>query len=414
MNKKVIIVQLLGVVLAQIIGKSYRASVISSEPFPSNYESQSAQSKQDFIWNKALASDGTTGSLPIGIELLHLIAPIWLGGQDFAPVGHNESDQNASGRKKLIHSISKSAKVKFNFESNPFTGVFAEKECIGIMRASSANPATIEKCTPGMGVKIFRDKVPSGNFVAMWDLFGQNYDTNFFSHPFSNHVSDVPEIKSYVTNKTEKESMLEDQYSDQDSVYNSVHINTDAVTVTIDESTKFKVDTGFFKFMKELPLHILGYKFSGFEKNVNMVGLSDLAKYRNNGEKVYNPSAPFALVFKPNPALTSMCHRAPLEGSNFGCLKDIIKGTLLYTIYYVDEPIDKKDVQASDLKLLGTMKSDSEFISSRFMDEEVQFKHVFWTDEIEVLGKQSWNTKITKEFAREDGASKWEALLASM
>ena len=353
MNKKICLIIFLAVAVTYI---AY------DPPFSSGYETQSAQKKQDFIWAKALADKGVPSSFTSQIQLAPQVAPILLGGQDFAPVGHNESDQNAHGRVKLIHSVSKSAKVKFLWNANPFTGAFSEEKSIGIMRASSAQEPKKNATAPGMGIKIFRDKVASGNFVAMWSLFGQN-DANFFKHPFSNHVSDLP---------------------------------------------TFKLDPNW------LPLKVLSSKFKGFDNNINMVGLSDLAKYKNNGQAVANPKAPFALVFKPNPKLTKMCTGVLLEGQNFGCLKDIAKGTLLYTIYYVAEPTDKRSVTMNSLKKLGVMMSDSKFISSKFMDEVVQFKHVFWADEVKALNKQSWNNKISDTFAREDGAEKWEEILAKM
>lgn len=354
MNKKLILVVLFAAAMTYIAYEN---------PFPSSYESQSAQEKQDFIWKRALADNGSFSTYPNWMGHLYLVTPLWLGGQDMNPVGHNESDQNPAGRKKEFHSVAKSAKFKFNFESNPFTGAFAEKECIGIMRSSSSTQPTPENTRPGFGAKIFRDGVPSGSFVAMWDLFGQDNDTNYFTNPLSNHVQVIPD---------------------------------------------FKMSQAWAS------LKILMSKFLAFTKHPNMVGLSDLAKYTNKGEKVANPKAPFEIVFKPNPAMTKMCHNVPLEGDAFGCLKDIAKGTLLYTIYYVDEPIEKKDAKASDLKLLGTMTSDSEFISSKFMDEIVQFKHVFWADEVKILNKQSWDDKITNSFSQEDGAPKWKAFLDAM
>jgi len=274
-----------------------------------------------------------------------------------SPVGHNVSDENALGRIKYIHSVSKSAKVRFNFESNPYTGLFAEKSCIGIMRASSATPPTTSNTAPGIGVKIFRDKVPSANFMAMWSLFGQDNDINFFSHYFSNHVDDLP---------------------------------------------KFMTGAAW------LQLKALIAKFKGYDDKVNMVGLSDLAKYKSDGTSESSPKAPFAIVLKPNPNLKQMCQNAPLEGENFGCFSKIAKGTLLYNIYYVDGPVKKSDVTPSTLKKLGTMTSDSEFVSSKFMDETVQFRHVFWADEVKALGKEEWNNSLDGAFMKEDGASKWE------
>jgi len=354
MNKKLIFVILAAIAVSYL---TY------SSPFSPDYEAGTAQQKQDFIWGKALADNGKLGSFAAPLQLASLIAPLLLGGQDFEPVGHNESDQNAHGRRKLIHSVSKSAKILFNFESNPYTGAFAEKSCLGIIRASAATKPTAADNAPGMAIKLFRDKVPSGNFVAMWSLFGQANDSNFFSHPFSNHVSDIP----------------------------------------------------FFQLGGQwLQLKALSAKFKGQDADINMVGLSDLAKYTNAGAAVSSPKAPFSLVFKPNPALTNMCKDAPLQGENYGCFDRIASGTLLYTVYYTAGPVSKSQASPQNLKKLGTITSASKFVASQFMDETVQFKHVLWADEVKALGMQKWNSALTSTFKREDGAEKWEQTLEKM
>lgn len=354
MNKKLILV------IALAISSVILASHVYSSVFPESYEQKTAQEKRDFIWGKALADNGQPAVFPSDVSSVGLITPVAQGGLDLAPVGNNESDENAPDRVKYIHSVAKSAKIIFKFEANPFTGAFAETTCIGVMRASSATKPIPSQTAPGISVKIFRDKVPSGNFVAMWDLFGQDNDTNFFSHPFSNHVNALPSYQFGA------------QY---------------------------------------LQLKILVNKFSGYDVRTNMVGLSDLAKFKNDGTAVASPKAPFALVFKPNPSLTTFCRDAPLIGENFGCFQQIAKGTLLYTIYYVEEPVAKSDVTGSTLKLQGTMTSDSGFISSKFMDQTVQFRHVLWDEEVKTLDKEEWNTKLDDTFMREDGASKWADVL---
>lgn len=334
-------------------------------PFPSSYESLSAKDKQDFMWGKALADGGVSGKYYDTIQNAKLVTPNILGGMDFTPIGHNESDENAAGRQKLLHSVGKSAKVIINWTGkNPYTGAFAEKELIGIMRASSGTKPLVTNVAPAFAIKVFRDKVPSGNLHTMYSLYGQPNDTNFFKNNLSNHLSTLP---------------------------------------------RFGFGGDFMK------LKALNAKFQAYDAHPNMTGLSDLAKFKNDGTKVDNPTTPFSLVFVPNPVLTKMCENAPLEGENFGCLKDIAEGTLLYTIWCSPWPVAKKDVKRGTLQNIGTVTSASKFISSKFMDEVVQFKHVFWDDEIKALGKNawpSWDTIVTKEFAQEDGVQKYDELLA--
>jgi len=164
--------------------------------FPANYEAGTAVKKQDQLWNLGLADKGVPGEFATGLAAAALVAPVALGGQDFTPVGHNDSDENAWSRRKLIHSVGDHAKIKIQWTpNNGYTGAFAEKESIGIVRCSSATAPTAQNNAPGFGLKIFRDGVPSGNLVAMWRLQGQDNTTNFFEHDFSNHVSQLPRFK---------------------------------------------------------------------------------------------------------------------------------------------------------------------------------------------------------------------------
>lgn len=290
MNKKITLVVIIAIASTYI---AYGAT------FPFDYESKTKEQKLNFIWEMALNDNGDSGKFPSIVEQIPLYLPVSFGGLDLSPVGHNVSDENKLGRRKLMFSVSKNAKIRINFEPNPFTGAFAEKECIGILRASAKSPPSIQNTVPGMAIKILRDKAPSGNVVAMWEAAGQDFDTNFFTHAMSNHINKIPPFNFGKT------------------------------------------------FIKEKSIT---KKFLDYDEHVNMVGLSDLAKYKNDGTRVSSPLAPFALVFKPNEDLVQLCYRAPLEGSNFGCFRKIAKGTKLYDIFYVESPTRKKDVTKNTLK----------------------------------------------------------------
>merc|ERR1712151_50424 len=130
-----------------------------------------------------------------------------------------------------------------------------------------------------------------------------------------------------------------------------------------------------------------------------------MGKYHGDGKAVDKPVAPFQLVFKPNPALTTMCQGAELIGEAFGCFDKIEAGTELYTIWAQKEPEYKANFKGGELTKIGTMTSDSQFILSQFFDYHVQFRHVFWATEIGTLGTSQWEYKTKDiEFRREDGA----------
>lgn len=355
MNYKLLLVISLAVAFAYCTFTQRRYST----PFASNYESQSAKAKLDFIWAQSKSDNGFGGTFMKVTELLALVKPQFLGGIDFSPVGHNISDQNAPERRKLIHSVGMTAKIAFNFESNlPFTGQFSEKKSIGLIRASSATDPTAYDNAPGISIKLFRDGVTSANLVAMWSLFGQSHESNFFKHPLSNHVSALPSINF---------------------------------------STKF------------LTLTLLNKRFSKMDSVTNVVGLSDFVKNMNDGTSISEPKAPFALVFQPASGVQKLCENDKIVNGGYGCFDKIKSGTLLYTVWYVDTMVNKTSVNSTTLKKFGTIVTESEFIRSKFMDESVQFRHVFWADEVKALNKPEWGGEnMSNDFKKNDGAEKWE------
>lgn len=265
-----------------------------------NYQQLSASEKRDQLWNKALADNNTPGRFPNPLDLIRLVDPVALGGQEFTVVGANDSDINQDEkRRKFIHSVGSHAKVKLLWEpNNGYTGTFENTNgSHAIVRASSAKEATKNKSQPGFGLKVFKDGTASANLVAMWSLYGQD-SVNYFENNFSNHVSSLPNWS----------------------------INPEVV-----------------------PLKVLAAKFSAYDPNPNMVGLTEFSMTRDDGTTVDHPKTPFSLVFHPNPSLTEMCKNVPLTPKKlFGCFDQIAEGTVLYHIYAADRPIPKSDASNPD------------------------------------------------------------------
>jgi len=326
-------------------------------PFPANYESQSAGQKLDFLWNTAKAQGGI-GHFAGPLDLAKLVAPSFLGGQDFGPVGWNVSDQNAAGRQKLIHSVGWTAKVRVEWQSNPYTGMFSEAQSHGFMRISSASKPDSKQNTPGFALKMMRDGKPSANLVAMWSLFGQDNDNNYFRHPFSNHVSDLP---------------------------------------------------GFEVSAKWAQLKLLANRFEEKDQDANMVGLSDFATSNSKGQSSGKVDSPFALVFAPQKGVQQLCENDSIVNDTYNCFRRIAAGTHLYDVYYVADKVEKNLASTSHLKKIGRIVSESEFIYSSFFDQVVQFRHVFWADDVAALNKPQWaHNTMSADFRRNDGAEKWE------
>ena len=92
-------------------------------------------------------------------------------------------------REKLIHSVGVVASAEWrSVGDHGYTGVFTGTQH-AIIRMSLAGKPDPEKMNtkPGIGLKFLRDGVASGNMVAMFSVEGQP-SWNFFKNNFTNHI----------------------------------------------------------------------------------------------------------------------------------------------------------------------------------------------------------------------------------
>ena len=92
-------------------------------------------------------------------------------------------------RGKLIHSVGVVATAEWRSGGDHgYTGVFTGSQHV-IIRMSLATPPDPQqlKTTPGIALKFLRDGVASGNMVAMFSVDGQE-SWNFFKNNFTNHI----------------------------------------------------------------------------------------------------------------------------------------------------------------------------------------------------------------------------------
>ena len=92
-------------------------------------------------------------------------------------------------RTRTLHNVGSVAKIKWVSEDtagHPFTGLFKGSDT-GIIRFSSGSAPSGSGFTPGIGIKLLRDGIDSGNFVAMKDLDGQ-VGFDFFQEDFETHI----------------------------------------------------------------------------------------------------------------------------------------------------------------------------------------------------------------------------------
>ena len=98
--------------------------------------------------------------------------------------------KNSAGntRKKYIHPVGSVGKVEFVSSSKRYTGLF-QGASYGIVRISLAKKPSesIMHTVPGMGLKFLRDGIESGSLVSMYSVDGQE-SWNVFANNWSNHV----------------------------------------------------------------------------------------------------------------------------------------------------------------------------------------------------------------------------------
>lgn len=283
-----------------------------SQELSENYESKTAAEKLEELWEKLSSADpgkDSIFSLLLSTPLIFLeqLNPTFDHFKDTLPYDHD----------KRIHPTGGVAKATWkSVGDHPYTGLFVDDDdddgVLAVVRFSTAvYPIFPFTYTPGIGVKLFRDGVPSANFVAMNSVDGQGSDGNFFAKNFSNHIPDA----------------------------------TGGIT-------------------RQLAGHFEQFT----SKNVSMVGLSDVASRGRNGTAVENVVSPFQLRLVPNDDL-----RNKYEGYDQFCSKNLLtsvpSGTKLWDVFAIGAPND------TDWTRIAELTTTSDIIYSKAGDKCLFFRH---------------------------------------
>ncbi len=164
------------------------ASSFSFAQLPDDYQTWSADEKQEWLWNDLEAT--MYEELPgFGTRLFlqALGTPALLS---LKKTMTHESDEMPEGRIKFIHTYGSCARAEFQItHQNSYTGLF-QTGAPAIVRLGWAAPPEIAGHIPGMAVKLFIDGMPSKNLQVMKSLDGQGPNQNFFQYPFSNIIEE--------------------------------------------------------------------------------------------------------------------------------------------------------------------------------------------------------------------------------
>jgi len=184
-------------------------------------------------------------------------------------------DEMPAGRVKGIHSIGAVCQFTLDIDSgSPYTGLFASGPQHGFVRMGGAT--TWDKSTagypPGLGIKFSRSGVSSGSYVALNTLDAVTW--NFMGLNFSNHI---PAPASVATK-------------------------------------------------------LLVKKFQQASQCPSQVGLSDMATWAQDGQKVDSPKFPFKLFIVPS-AEVQKPNKPKSIDDVMADLESFKAGTKLFTVY---------------------------------------------------------------------------------
>jgi len=326
--------------------------------WPRDYESLTAAQKMEYLWTQ-INKDHSTSSFPSILGLGKLAAPELIGGLNLMTPGTWVSDQFIEGRPKAIHSVGLVGKVKFNWDKPTIkklglTGGFTEStDCIA--RISSAGK-TSNGAIPNMVFKHLRNGVSSGNLFAGHGLRAQD-TMNFFQKPLASHVPNRHGDLSY-------------------------------------EGTKASFINWVFK---------KGPVYHG------VTSAAEFGQYTSDGKKADKIVVPFTVVYNPKPDVQKECEGKPLIGENFGCLQELKVGRVLYTVWAVMSP--KDTVTQDDVIYLGEVQLTDKFVTSKFGDEQLHFKHTYQPQEVELL-QNGWDKIYNPDaFMDKEGPEKYREFI---
>ena len=146
-----------------------------------SYENQTAAAKVAFLWAEIGADQNSDEYGPVDMATVAVMTTMDIGG-----------DTMPEGRVKFIHKVGTVCKIDFAIDrTSPYSGLLAPgTSSQGFVRMGPGNsPMTnTSGVQPGLGIKLLRSGVQSGNFVAMVSLARlPDNSYNFMEAPFTNH-----------------------------------------------------------------------------------------------------------------------------------------------------------------------------------------------------------------------------------
>ena len=269
-------------------------------PGQAKFDAQTHDEKSNQLWAK-ITDEGFVGKSAKVLGTVETIESILTESMITAFDDHWEVLPPA--RKKVIHVQGVSCAFKLKTTSKQFTGIFQEGETTGVIRmGSAASLGSKIGMFPGFGIKWLRSGVGSADFVAL-RVTGPGGSWNFFESTLGNHVAPAAALQK----------------------------------------------TG---------------KFQQASDCIDMVGLSNVCSYTQDGDKVTKPVFSFEIVFE-----AADIHFPDTKKTDEDLLKELSNipvGSDLYNVYTYESPNDKI---SGNKKFMGVMTTIAECHQSLFGDQ---------------------------------------------
>jgi len=237
----------------------------------------------------------------------------------------DEWDTMPEGRTKYIHGVGAVCKFTLAIADSPYTGIFKNGIQTGIIRLGSAIWHDGKGVVPGAGIKFLRTGRSSANFVALNQLDPMaNNNYNFFHVPLMNHIA-----------------------------------------TPTSAAAKF-----------------LSKKFTQASDCITKVGLSDIARYDQDGNEEQNVVFPFKLTFMPTEDVQFSEAESSLEDFSKQW-STIPEGANLYTVMAHSNPNDAGTK-------LGQLIAVDGCTTSKFGDTKLFFRHQRIEEDIQL--KPNWKS----------------------
>ena len=355
---------------ALLLLSSHAASSLAplDPPPPADYGAMPAAQKADVLWDLITANQTggsfmpltETGKIAGSCPYLKLMQSVQL-------------DWREEGHRKISHGIGAHARAYINWLPNNYTGMYQEAyHCL----VRLANPAKPGKWTPpfnsygpNLAIKCLNDGPTSVNLQALWQLdgysvypSGKKWSCSYFEAPLASHTP-------------RRDDLL------------------------------CKFCPGSFHGGALIP------KFDKADSKSMLIGTSQLAEVRQNGEKETEVLRfPFVLMFVPS---SPSHNKVPCSFNDFTSqLLDeshFYNGTVLYDIHAVDAPWSDRPNGRPSMSKIGEVVLQSNFVKSTFGDTRLFFRHKFFHEEIESVAdpkeREIWQKYVDNvEFGKTEGA----------